>query len=37
LPEHPQAQLASLGSPLLDGLLADAAEDGAMLGFTASG
>lgn len=26
LPEHPQAQLASLGSPLLDGLLADAAE-----------
>lgn len=26
LSEHPQAQLASLGSPLLDGLLADAAE-----------
>jgi hypothetical protein len=26
LPEHPQAQLASLGSPLLDGLLADAAK-----------
>ena len=26
LPEHPQAQLASLGSPLLDSLLADAAE-----------
>jgi hypothetical protein len=26
LPEHPQTQLASLGSPLLDGLLADAAE-----------
>ena len=38
LPEHPQAQLASLGSPLLDGLLADAAERvGAMLGFTVSG
>jgi hypothetical protein len=26
LPEHPQAQLASLGSPLVDRLLADAAE-----------
>src|SRR5437868_10808409 len=25
LPEHPQAQLASLGSPLLDRLLGDAA------------
>ena len=26
LPDHPQAQLASFGSPMLDGLLADAAE-----------